>query len=108
MRSKWLILSRFTEQRFQIDRSLLFRYNNNPEVLKTAREPHIVATLREAILTAERALLYALGFQFSIDHPQVFIRDTLDRFSAMPDPVGKFWTEFKGKAATVRMVPNVV
>ncbi len=75
--------------------TMLFRYFNSPAVLKTMKDPEIASAMKEAILTAERALLYALGFQFTIDHPQVFIRDTLDRFSALPDPEGEYWRHFK-------------
>ncbi|CAL8471347.1 g10889 [Coccomyxa elongata] len=84
------------------------RYNNSPEALKSLKDPQVADTLRESILTAERALLYALGFQFSIDHPQVFIRDTLDRFSAMPEPVGSFWRNFRGNAATISLMQNFI
>lgn len=61
-------------------------------------------TLKDSILLAERSLLYALGFQFSIDHPQVFIRDALERFIAIGGPIGAFWHTFREKDNMVRPV----
>jgi hypothetical protein len=76
---------------------LLCRYSSNQDAMRRVRDRKMFEILRESVLTAERALLYALGFQFRIDHPHGFIRDTVDRFMKMPDPVGSFWRKFMQK-----------
>lgn len=66
------------------------------------KDRKVFEILRDSVLTAERALLYALGFQFRIDHPHGFIRDVTTRFRKMPDPVGSYWNVFMQKEQIVR------
>ena len=54
---------------------------------------------REIVLTAERSLLYALGFQLDIGHPYYWTSTILKRLSAIPS-VGEDWARYSKR--TVR------
>ena len=54
---------------------------------------------REIVLTAERSLLYALGFQLDIGHPYYWTSTILKRLSAIPG-VGEDWARYSKR--TVR------
>ena len=47
------------------------RWANDKDALRNIKEPGMVERLKEYVLTAERALLYALGFQFRRAHPSI-------------------------------------
>ncbi len=60
-------------------------------------EPGFHDELREGVLTAERALLYALGFQLNIDHPHYFATHVVAELGRAGGGVGAFWAAFSAK-----------
>jgi len=58
-------------------------------------DPAYLASLREAVLTAERALLYALGFELELELPYAAFFAAIDRIRrACPDPEAvAFWED---------------
>ena len=76
------------------------RYKNDQKVMGQLAEPSYHEELRESVLTAERALLYGLGFQLNIDHPHYFAIKVVAELARQGGPVGAFWADFSGKHVT--------
>lgn len=79
---------------------VLSRYKNDQKVMGQLAEPSYHEELRESVLTAERALLYGLGFQLNIDHPHYFAIKVVAELARQGGPVGAFWADFSGKHVT--------
>ncbi len=79
--------------------SNLRRYKQNLEALKNMSDTAFFNQFREIVLTAERSLLYALGFQLDIGHPYYWTSTILKRLSAVPS-VGEDWERYSKR--TVR------
>ncbi len=73
------------------------RYKKDAQMLGQLSEPAFHEELRESVLTAERALLYALGFQLNIDHPHYFATHVVSELARIGGAVGDFWAAFGAK-----------
>ena len=60
------------------------RYKDNPEALKNMQDVQFFNNFKEIVLTAERSLLYALGFQRDIGHPYYWSTTILRRLGSLP------------------------
>ena len=49
------------------------RYRAHPEALRRFADKAFTEAMRERLFVAERALLYALGFDFNVGHPQTHL-----------------------------------
>lgn len=88
-----------TAKRAQSVRLLAHRYNNNAEALKNMGEVTFFNHFKEIVLTAERALLYTLGFQLGVQHPYYWMRTITKRLAELPGD-GQFWKEFESKTVS--------
>ena len=64
------------------------------------REALFFAHFREVVLTAERSLLYALGFQLGIHHPYYWITSILSRLSKLPGEDGAWWAAYSTRTVS--------
>ena len=66
---------------------------------------------KEIVLTAERSLLYALGFQMDIRHPYYWSTTILRRLGNLPGDgqpgTGPWWQEYFQKTVTCSTVLSV-
>ena len=76
------------------------RYSDNAEALQNMREAQFFARFREVVLTAERSLLYALGFQLGIHHPYYWITSILSRLSKLPGEDGEWWAAYSARTVS--------
>lgn len=78
------------------------RYSDNAEALRNMKEALFFAHFREVVLTAERSLLYALGFQLGIHHPYYWITSILSRLSKLPGEDGEWWAAYSTRTVSPR------
>ena len=64
------------------------------------KEARFFAHFREVVLTAERSLLYALGFQLGIHHPYYWITSILTRLSKLPGEDGQWWAAYSTRTVS--------
>ena len=76
------------------------RYSDNAEALQNMKEAMFFARFREVVLTAERSLLYALGFQLGIHHPYYWITSILSRLSKLPGEDGEWWAAYSTRTVS--------
>ena len=76
------------------------RYSDNAEALQNMKEALFFAHFREVVLTAERSLLYALGFQLGIHHPYYWITSILSRLSKLPGEDGEWWAAYSTRTVS--------
>ncbi len=83
---------------------LLCRYKDNPEALKNMQDVQFFNSFKEIVLTAERSLLYALGFQLDIRHPYYWSTTILKRLGNLPGTGqpwdGPWWQEYSQKTVS--------
>ena len=79
---------------------VLCRYSDNAEALQNMKEALFFAHFREVVLTAERSLLYALGFQLGIHHPYYWITSILTRLSKLPGEDGQWWAAYSTRTVS--------
>ncbi|KAK9826444.1 hypothetical protein WJX81_006580 [Elliptochloris bilobata] len=75
----------------------MYRYKDDKKTLGLLSEPKYHEELRESVLTAERALLYALGFQLNIEHPHYFAMRVINDLARQDGAVGVFWRDYMAK-----------
>ena len=67
-----------------------------PSVESLLADPAYMASLRDAVLTAERAILYALGFELDVEPPQEALLRSLALLRQSDDAaVASFWADPK-------------
>ncbi len=83
---------------------LLCRYKQNPEALKNMQNAEFFNSFKEIVLTAERSLLYALGFQLDIRHPYYWSTTILKRLGSLPGNGqpgdGPWWREYSQRTVS--------
>ena len=84
--------------------SCFCRYKDNPEALKNMQNVEFFNSFKEIVLTAERSLLYALGFQLDIRHPYYWSTTILNRLGSLPSTGqpwdGPWWQEYQQKTVS--------
>lgn len=77
---------------------LCYRWRSDAKKQQEIKNPTLFNGLRSAVLLAEHAMLYALGFQFYIYHPYYTVLEVVCKLAKHPDrKVAKFWEVMRGK-----------
>lgn len=83
------------------------RYKKNSDKQAQFKDPSYVEKLKDDVLTAERAILYAIGFDFNVELPHSYIIKKLDNLGILKNPNFKQFVQVTVNFATDRYCPEI-